>query len=251
LRSNDLGYSRRVAAAVDEGMEEVAMREQRRADTTTRLVSPRAVREFTAPAAIRGYDRDTVDDFLKEVAASYEATLRDLETLRQRLVEVERVADESDPAWADDSDNNTSIEALRRELRKYREREHAVGGALVYAQKSANELRSTAERELKALRKEAAEEGERQRIAAKEDADRIVLEAHAQAKKVEEEAASERSVLEAELDRLRALKKATQQDLSQFLTQAIRGLEESRPDDQGPTAAARNDERAQRSAGSS
>jgi DivIVA domain-containing protein len=230
---------------------EVAMWEQRQADPTSRFVSPRTVREFTAPAAIRGYDRDTVDDFLKEVAASYEGTLRDLDTLRRRLHEVERVSDESDPAWADETNDDTSIEALRYELRKYREREHAVGAALVVAQRAAKELSSSTERELKARRKEAEKEVERQRIAAKQDAERIVREARAQAKKIEEEAASERTVFEAELDRLRALKEATQQDLSQFLAQALRGLEESGADDQGPSAAARNDQRAQQSAGSS
>jgi DivIVA domain-containing protein len=213
-------------------------------------VSPRTVREFTAPAAIRGYDRDTVDDFLKEVAASYEATLRELETLRRRLLEVERVSDESDPSWADETDDDTSIEALRRELRKYREREHAVGAALVVAQRAAKELHWSAERELKSLRKEAVEEVERERIAAREDAERIILEAHVQAKKIEEEAASERSVFEAELDRLRALKESTQQDLSEFLTQALNGLEQSGPADQSLPAAARDEANTQPSSSS-
>jgi cell division septum initiation protein DivIVA len=223
---------------------EVAMGdEQRRGDPTTRSVSPRTVREFTAPAAIRGYHRDTVDDFLKEVAGSYEATLRELETLRRRLLEVERVSDESDPAWADETDDDTSIEVLRRELRKYREREHAVGAALVVAQRAAKELRWGAERELKALRKEAVE-------TAQEDAERIVLEAHVRAKKIEVEAASERSVFEAELDRLRTLKEAAEQDLSQFLAQALRGLEESGPADQALPAAARNETSAQPSSSS-
>ena len=244
---NDLGYeSRRLAVAVRGKEMEVAMRkEQRGGDPTTRSVSARTVREFTAPAAIRGYDRDTVDDFLKEVAASYEGTLRELEALRRRLLEVERVSDESDPSWADETDDDTSIEALRLELRKYREREHAVGAALVVAERAAKELRWSAEREVKALRKEAEQEAERQRSAATEEAERIVLEARVQAKKIEEEAASERSAFEAELNRLRALKEATQDDLSQFLAQALRGLEESGPDDLSPAAAARNATNAQ------
>lgn len=62
-----------------------------------------------------------------------------------------------------------------------------------------------------------------------------------QAKKIEEEAASERSVFEAELDRLRALKESTQEDLSQFLSQALRALDESWPAHQSSPAAARNE----------
>jgi DivIVA domain-containing protein len=228
-------------------MEVVMSEEQRPQEPTSRSVSPRTVREFTAPAAIRGYDRDTVDDFLKEVAASYEVTLRDLETLRRRLVDLERVSDESDPSWADETDDATSREALRRELRTYREREHAVGAALLVAQKAAAQVRSRAEKEAEALRSAAAEELERQRVAAKEEAERIILDARVQAKKIEEEASSERSVFEAELERLRSLKEATRQDLSEFLAQALRGLEESAPEDQVPASAAKKEKKTQQS----
>jgi DivIVA domain-containing protein len=231
-------------------MEVVMSEEQRREEPTSRSVSPRTVREFTAPAAIRGYDRDTVDDFLKEVAASYEVALRDVETLQRRLSELQRVSDESDPSWADETDDATSIEALRRELRKYREREHAVGAALVVAQKNAAALRSKAEKEAEALRSAAAEVLEHQRDAAKEEAERIVADARLQAKKIQEEASSERSLFEEELNRLRSLKEATRQDLSEFLTEALRGLEESASDDQALVSAATKENKAQQSSSS-
>jgi DivIVA domain-containing protein len=231
-------------------MEVVMSEEQRREESTSRSVSPRTVREFTAPAAIRGYDRDTVDDFLKEVAASYEGALREIETLQRRLAEVQRASDESDPSWADETDGATNIEALRRELRRYREREHAVGAALVVAQKSAAALRSKAAKEAEALRSAAAEVLEHQRDAAKEEAARIVADARVQAKKIEEEASAERSVFEEELNRLRSLKEATRQDLSQFLTQALRGLDQSASDDQASVSAAKKEKKAQQSSSS-
>lgn len=224
--------------------------EQRREEVASLSVSPRDVREFTGPASIRGYDRDTVDDFLERVAASYEGALEEVETLERRLLELEDVSDEPEPSWADETDDATSIEALRRELRRYRQREHAVGAALVAAQKAATELRSQTEQELEALRREAAEDVERQRIAAKEEAERIVLDARMQANKIEEEASSERTVFEEELNRLRSLKEATRQDLSQFLAQALRGLDESGPDAQALVSAAEKEKKPQQSASS-
>jgi DivIVA domain-containing protein len=219
--------------------------EQRRGEATSRSITPRAVREFTAPAALRGYDRDAVDEFLKEVAVSYEVALEDLDTLERRLLELESLSDESEPFWADETDDATSVEVLRRELRTYREREHAVGAALVVAQKTASELRSTAEKEAEAIRMTTAEESESLRSAAREEADSIMLEAHREAKKVEEEASSECSVFEEELDRLRSLKEATRQDLSEFLSQALRGLEESGGDDRGSVSEARQEKKAE------
>ena len=227
--------------------EVVMSEEQRREETASPSVSPRDVREFTAPSAMRGYDRDTVDGFLKEVAASYEGVVEELETLERRLLELESVSDENEPSWADETDEATSIEALRRELRAYREREHAVGAALVVAQKATTELRSKAEEEVEALRSAAAKELERQRVAVKEDAERIVNDARLQALKIEEEASSERSVFEEELDRLRSLKEATRQDLSEFLAQALHGLEESGPDNQAVVSAAKKETKAQQS----
>ena len=224
--------------------------EYRPGGATSRSVSPRTVREFTAPAVIRGYDRDAVDNFMKEVAVSYEIAVRDLDALQRRLHELESYSDESAP-WADETDDATSVEILRREIRKYREREHAVGAAFVSAQKTANELRSKAEREAEAIRAGIDDELEGLRSAAREEAERIVLEARVQAKKIEEEAANERSVFEQELDRLRSLKEATRQDLSEFLAQALHGLEESVGDDRAQASEAKNEKKAGQSASSS
>jgi DivIVA domain-containing protein len=201
--------------------------EQRRGEATSRSITPLTIREFTAPAAMRGYDRETVDEFLQEVAGSYEAVVNDLDKLERRVLELESLLDESEPAWADETDGATSMEVLRHELRTYREREHAVGSALLVAQKAASELRSNAEQEADAIRTATAEEILTVRSAAREEAESIVLEAHREAKKIEEEVSAERSVFEEELDRLRSLKEATRQDLSEFLSQALRGLESS------------------------
>ena len=183
--------------------------------------------EFTAPTAFRGYDRDAVDEFLQTVTAKYEGVVNELAVLQRRVLELESVTGESAPSWADETDDGTSVETLRRELRMYREREHAVGAALIVAQKTASEVLSNAERDLEELRAAVSQEIEGMRDAAQEEAGSIVYEAHREAQKIEAEVSSERSLVEQELDRLRSLKDATRQDLSEFLAQALHGLESS------------------------
>ena len=187
-----------------------------------------ALPEFTAPTAFRGYDRDAVDAFLQTVTAKYQGVVDELKVLRRRVDELESLTGESAPSWADETDNGTSVEMLRRELRMYREREHAVGATLIVAQKAASEVLSNAEQDLEDLRAAVSQEIEGMRAAAKEEAKNIVQEAHREAQKIEAEVTSERSLVEQELDRLRSLKDATRQDLSEFLAQALHGLESSR-----------------------
>ncbi len=181
--------------------------EKWRAGATTRSITPHTIRAFTAPVVRRGYDRDAVNGFLDEVATAYEITVQDLATTERRMLELETASDQSAAAF-DAADDATGTEALLRELRAYREREHAVAAALVVAQQAASELRSKAERDADAIRTAAAADVEALRSAAKE------------------EALSELSTFERELQRLRSLKEATRQDLSELLTQALRGLQE-------------------------
>jgi cell division septum initiation protein DivIVA len=212
-----------------------------------RSISPRTIREFTAPAVIRGYDRDVVDGFLKEVATTYERAVNDLAALERRVRELETAADQSVPPWVDidDGDGPTGVDALKRELQTYREREHAVAAALVVAQKGANDLRAEAEKDAERIRMAVAADVEELRSAAKEEAESIVVEARLQAKKIEEEASADRSAFERELERLRLLKEATRQDLSEFLTQALRGLQEPGNDDRAFPSGATDEQAAE------
>jgi DivIVA domain-containing protein len=219
-------------AAPHENGRVVMSDEKLRAGGTTRSITPQRIRAFTAPVVRRGYDRDAVDGFLNEVAATYEVTVQNLATTERRMLELEAASDQSAAPWPD-RDGATGMEALQRELRTYRERELAVAAALVVAQQAASELRSKAEKEVEAIRTAAAADVEALRSAAKEEAESIVLEARLQTRKIEEEASSERTAYEREVERLRSLKEATRQDLSEFLTQALRGLQEP-GDDDGP-----------------
>ena len=201
--------------------------EQRRAESTSGSITPRAVREFTPPGALRGYDRDTVDAFLKEVAQVYELAVQERYELKRRVQELESLLDESGTSWADETHDDTSVDVLRYELRKYREREHGVGAAILTAEKTAAELRVQAEKDVEVMRKGALEEIERMRSAAAEEAEKIIFQAHRDAKRIDEEASAERTAFEQELERLRSLRDTTRQDLSEFLSSALRGLEET------------------------
>jgi DivIVA domain-containing protein len=219
-----------------------------RAGAAADSITPHTIREFTPPTELRGYDRDTVDGFLKEVAAMYELAVNDVAVLEQRVLELETVSDGSAPPWADvgDGDGATDVEALQRELRTYREREHAVATALVVAQQAASELGSKAKKDAEAIRMAAAADVESLRATAKKEADSIILEARRQAKKIDEEAASERSAFERELERLRSLTEATRQDLSDFLTQALSGLQEPGEDDRAFSSGAKDEKEAEK-----
>jgi DivIVA domain-containing protein len=208
------------------------MSEQKQHAEAAPSITPRTIREFTAPVVLRGYDRDSVDEFLQDVATLYEHALNDVVRLERRVIELETFPDQTLPAWADKDggDGATSTEVLRRELQTYREREHAVAAALVIAQQAASELRSNAEKEAEAIRLAAATDVDGVRAAAQEEAHRIVLEARQQAQKVDEEASAEQSRLERELERLRSLTQATRQDLSEFLKQALSGLQDGDDD---------------------
>ena len=179
--------------------------DRRHAGAAAGSITPDTIREFTPPTAVRGYDRDTVDGFLREVAAKFELAVNDVAVLERRVLELETVSD----------------------------REHAVGAALVVAQQTAGELRSKAEKDAEAIRMAAeairmaaAADAESLRATAKKEADSIVLEARREAKKIDEEAAAKRLAFEREPERLRSLREATRQDLSDFLTQALNGLQE-------------------------
>jgi len=92
----------------------------------------------------------------------------------------------------------------------------------------------------------AAADVESLRATAKKEADSIILEARRQAKKIDEEAVSERSAFERELDRLRSLTEATRQDLSDFLTQALSGLQEPGEDDHAFSSGAKDEKEAEK-----
>src|SRR5438034_4213348 len=99
----------------------VVMSEQKQHTRAAPSITPRTIREFAAPAALRGCDRDSVDQFLPDVAASHGHALNDVVRLERRVVELGTLPDETLPPWADGvgGDGATSTQALRRELEAY------------------------------------------------------------------------------------------------------------------------------------
>jgi DivIVA domain-containing protein len=224
------------------------MSEQKRNSGTAHSITARTIREFSAPPAVRGYDRGAVDAFLSDVADSYEHALNVLATYERRVLELETVTQQSAPPRADEAggDGALNSEALHRELQYYREREHAVAAALVVAQQAASEIRSKAEQEAEEIRTATATALDGLHTAAQEEADRIVSEARLRAKKIDDEASADRSAFERELERLRSLKEATRQDLSEFLTQALSGLQETGDDDRAAWSGAQDEKETDR-----
>ena len=98
------------------------------------------------PRSIRGYRAEAVEDFLREVAADYEAALAENARMKEQLA------------------------LLERELQRYRDMETALHEALVLANKTAEEVRNAARHEaqlvLEQARTQAKEELEQQRRAA-------------------------------------------------------------------------------------
>lgn len=85
------------------------------------------------PLKIRGYDSAEVDGFLKDVSEQYE----------KALVENARL--------------NEELRVLRTELERYRKIESTMNNALVLAQQTADDLRSSARKEAELTIREARE----------------------------------------------------------------------------------------------
>jgi DivIVA domain-containing protein len=240
--------------------------EQKGESLSASTITSMAIRNFDPPKVLRGYDPERVDAFLKEVANRFESAVNEIVALQRRLREFEvRPGTTDTPADPDFySDLAATIGGLELELESFRQREEAVGAALVAAQQSAAEIRAAAEGEIEALRTKAQEEAdqlvsearvlaqgiaddastqrsiiEEERAAvlseAQKEGDRLVSEARLAAQQIEDDASTRRSTYEEELERLRLLHETTRQDLSNFLLESLQRLTE--PADEGASTA--------------
>jgi cell division initiation protein len=107
-------------------------------------VTPLDVRQARFSSAMRGYARSEVNTFLLEAADGYEQATRDNERLRQELLRLETA------------------------LSQYRELEGTLKGALLSAQKVADDMKETAALEAARIVREA--EGRAQIIAQQAEA---------------------------------------------------------------------------------
>jgi cell division septum initiation protein DivIVA len=130
-------------------------------------LTPRRIQATGLPGAVRGYDRAATDRLLQKVADDYEALWLERKELRER------------------------VERLEAEIAQLNERERHVAEALLAAERTANAVRTDAQR----------------------DAEALVADARA-----------ERMHLEAAISHLRGLVERVQSDLSAFLTDTLEQL---------------------------
>ncbi len=133
---------------------------------------------------IRGYDPDSVDDFLDLVADRLE------QVVRENLALAERAG------------------TLEEQVSDYREREKAMTEALVSAQVIRQEMQAKAARDADQARVEAAKDAQQERSQAALEADRARREARETLEKAQAQAAAElersRAEVRAEVERIRA-----------------------------------------------
>jgi cell division initiation protein len=164
---------------------------------------PEDIENITFPTSMRGYDRDSVDIFLTEVAAAYEAVY-------------------------------TEVQSIRAGAQKpYRSLGEEMGDLLQHAKDSAESTKRDAEDEAKKLREQAVEDSEATLKAAEAQATEIRVAAEREASQKVEDAAETVAQLEAmekeARDQLRALR-VRLDDLSDQL----RTLEPAERDESAP-----------------
>ena len=126
-------------------------------------VTPLDLRQQKFKSAMRGYDRGEVDALLTEVADDYEGAIREADRLRQEVARLEDL------------------------LAEHRSEEKSLKNTLVSAQRLADEMRETAER----------------------DAQRVMRDAEARADLLVQKAQSRHEDLQREIDGLRARRRET------------------------------------------
>lgn len=112
-------------------------------------LTPLDVRRYDFGSALRGYDKQRVDQFREQVAEELERLTR----LTQEL--------------------DTKSKSSHEQLKSFRERDKALNEALVSAQQLRAEIREQAERESQLILREARAEGERMLEATKTEIRRL------------------------------------------------------------------------------
>jgi DivIVA domain-containing protein len=138
-------------------------------DAAFRL-TPLDVRRYEFGTALRGYDRQRVDEFRELLAAELERLARANQELEQKA------------------------RNFHEQLRAFRERDKAMNDALISAQQLRSEMREQAEREAQLLLREAQAE-----------ADRVLAGVQSERRRLEEELTSLDRMRRAQLAQLRAL----------------------------------------------
>ena len=116
-------------------------------------ITPLEMRQTSFTSVFRGYSPEAVRSFLVEASESYEQSLRQNERLRQ------------------------DIERLQGQIRQYQDLEGALKSTLLHAQKVADDVRATAEKEGDRIVREAQGRAELMMMAAQnrvEDAQREI-----------------------------------------------------------------------------
>lgn len=149
-------------------------------------VTPLDLRQQKFKSAMRGYDRGEVDALLTEVADDYEGAIREADRLRQEVARLEDL------------------------LAEHRSEEKSLKNTLVSAQRLADEMRETAER----------------------DAQRVMRDAEARADLLVQKAQSRHEDLQREIDGLRARRRETETSVEAIINALKNTLDFVREQDQ-------------------
>jgi cell division initiation protein len=117
-------------------------------------LSPAEIRHAEIDRGLFGYKRDTVDDLLDEIVASFEEV------------------------WRERADLTDKVEHLEAEILRYRELESLLRTTLVSAERASHELRDQARKEAELIVSEAESEGRRLTREARSERERLVGESH-------------------------------------------------------------------------
>jgi cell division initiation protein len=149
-------------------------------------VTPLDLRQQKFKTAMRGYDRGEVDALLTEVADDYEGAIREADRLRQEVARLEEL------------------------LAEHRSEEKSLKNTLVSAQRLADEMRETAER----------------------DAQRVMRDAEVRADLLLQKAQSRHEDLQREIDGLRARRRETETSVEAIINALKNTLDFVREQDQ-------------------
>ena len=149
-------------------------------------VTPLDLRQQKFKTAMRGYDRGEVDALLAEVADDYEGAIREADRLRQELGRLEEL------------------------LAEHRSEEKSLKNTLLSAQRLADEMRETAER----------------------DAQRVMRDAEARADLLVQKAQGRHEDLQREIDGLKARRRETETSVEAIINALKNTLDFVREQDQ-------------------
>ena len=163
----------------------------------TPSVTPLDVRQAKFATSMRGFDKAEVSAFLLETADGYEQAMRENERLRQEIVRLETA------------------------LVQYRELEGTLKGALIGAQKLADDVRENATQEAARTREHAAHE-----------AARIVRDAESRVELLMEQSNARIEDVQREIDGLRLKRREAESSLESIIGALRNTLEFVREQDQ-------------------